>query len=234
MSTQLSEFNKTLVESIDEGVRSLFSQEVVDALHSSLIGKESITLDALPERLQMLHVILERYFGLGALTLERTIARSFYSKLGLEFHAVRTYQLENYVENARSKAKPVVLTSKLRNVSLPLKDDWDRILVESVREGIEDVLGMDSAKLAFRFLEHDVTFDTLPRHLPTFYSALRRNFGQDCQAVEIAIAKKLYLKLGLRFIGTPTTDLAAYVEDAYIKLSRREQEGFFSASHRPQ
>jgi hypothetical protein len=77
MSTQLTEFNKTLVESIDDGVRSLFSQEVVDALHSSLIGKESITLDALPERLQMLHVILERYFGLGTLTLERTIARSF-------------------------------------------------------------------------------------------------------------------------------------------------------------
>lgn len=234
MSTQLSDFDKTLIESIDEGVRSLFSQEVVDALHSNLSDKESITLDALPEQLQTLHVVLERYFGLGALTLERTIARNFYSKLGLVFDAVGTYQLEDYVENARGKSKPAVPASQSRIVNLPLKDDWDRLLLESVREGIEDVLGKDSAKLAFRFLERDVTFDKLPRHLPTFYAALKRNFGEDCPAVETAIARKLYLKLCLEFTETPNTDLAKYVEEAYIKLSRREQQGFLNASTRPQ
>jgi hypothetical protein len=234
MSTQLSEFDRTLIESIDEGVRGLFSQEVVDALHSNLINKESITLEALPEQLQTLHSVLERYFGLGALTLERTIARNLYSKLGLVFHAVATYQLENYVENARGKSKPALPTSQPRNVNLPLKDDWDRLLVESVREGIEDALGKDSAKLAFRFLERDVTFDKLPRHLPTFYSALKRNFGEDYPAVEAAIAKKLYVKLCLQFTEIPNADLGKYVEEAYVKLSLREKEGFFKASARPQ
>jgi hypothetical protein len=148
------------------------------------------------------------------------------------FHAIGTYQLENYVENARGKAKPAVPASQSRNVNLPLKDDWDRILVESVREGIEDVLGKDSAKLAFRFLERDVTFDKLPRHLPTFYSALKRNFREDCPAVETAIARKLYLKLCLEFTETPNTDLAKYVEAAYIKLSQREQQDFINISHK--
>jgi hypothetical protein len=234
MSTQLSDFNKTLIESTDEGVKSLFSQKVVDALHSNLKNKRSITPDAVPDQLQTLHIVLEKYFGLGALTVEKAIARSFYSKLGLRFQGVGTYQLEDYVENARNKLKSAVPTPQPRNVNLPLKDDWDRLLVESVREGIEDVLGKDSAKLAFRFLERDVTFDQLPRHLPTFYSALKKNFGKDCATIERAIARNLYLKLSLEFVETPNTELARYVEAAYIKLNQREQQGFINISGKPQ
>jgi hypothetical protein len=47
-----------------------------------------------------------------------------------------------------------------------------------------DVLGKDSAKSALRILARDFKFDELPRHLPTFYSALGRMFGNDRGGIE--------------------------------------------------
>jgi hypothetical protein len=84
--------------------------------------------------------------------------------------------------------------------------------------------------VAFHFLEREVAFDKLARHLPTFYAALRRNFGRDNGSVEIAIARKLYQKLSFDFTETPNTELSRYVETAYVKLSQREQQGFINIS----
>jgi hypothetical protein len=226
LSAQISDFDKALIESVDEAVRSLFSQQVLDALHSNLKVKRSIKPEEFPNQLPTLSTVLEKYFGLGSSTVERAIAQRLYSKLGLKFQRIDSYQLADYVENARNKPKSAAPSFEPTNVNLPLKEDFNRLLVESVREAIEDVLGKDSAKSAFRFLERDVPFDKLPQHLPTFYLALKKNFGKDCGMIEMAIARKLYLKLSLEFIETPNTELARYVELAIIKLSQREELGF--------
>lgn len=105
MSTQLNDFTKALLESIDEAVRSLFSQQVVAALHSNLRHKRAITPEALPDQLPTLHTVLEKYFGLGALTVERAIAHRLYSKLGLTFQRIETYQLEDYVNKVKTRLK---------------------------------------------------------------------------------------------------------------------------------
>ena len=215
---------------MDQGIRSLLSQEVADAFRSNLRDKLSIGAEEIPDQLPTVSVMLRKYFGPSARTIENTTAQELYSKCGLEFKKNQDYDLTDYVEDARNKLKSAVPTPQPRNVILPLKDDLDRLLVESVKEGIEDAIGKDSAKVAFRFLERDVTFDKLPRHLPTFYSALKKNFGKDCSTIEKAIAKKLYLKLSLEFTETPDAELSRYVEAAYIKLSQREQEGFMNIS----
>lgn len=105
MSTHLNDFDKMLVESIDEGIRSLFSQQVVDALRSNLKNKRAIAPDNLPAQLPTLHIVLGKYFGLGARTVERAIVRSLYSKLGLEFQTIEAYQLEDYVYNAKNRLR---------------------------------------------------------------------------------------------------------------------------------
>lgn len=219
---------------MDQAIRSLLSQEVVDAFRSNLRDKRSISPEEIPNHLPTVSNVLRKYFGPSAQTIENAIARELYSKYGLEFQKNQYYQLTDYVEIARSKIEWVAPTLEPKNVNLPLKGDLDRLLVESVKEAIEDVLGKDSAELAFRFLERDVTFDQLPRHLPTFYMTLKKNFGKDSATIETAIAKKLYLKLSLEFTETPNTELAKYVEAAYIKLNQREQQGFINISGKPQ
>lgn len=224
--TTKSEFNTALLESIDEVIRSLLSQAVLDALRSNLKNKRSINPEDIPDHLQTLSVVLKKYFGPGAHTIEKAIARRLYSKYGLEFQKNEDYELTDYVENARSKLQLAAPDVEPASGSLPLKKDFNSLLIESVRDGIEDDLGKDSAKLAFRFLESDVTFDRLPQHLPTFYLSLKKNFGKDHGKMELAVVRKLYQKLSLEFIETPNTELSRYVELAITKLTRREQLGF--------
>jgi hypothetical protein len=234
LTTHNDEFTAALLESMDQAIRSLLSQEVVEAFHSNLRDKMSISPEEIPNQLSTVSSVLRRYFGPSAQTIENAIVQELYSKYGLEFQENRYPQLIDYIENARNKLKSMAPTPEPKIVDLPLKADMDRLLVESVREAIEDVLGKDSAELAFRFIERDVTFDQLPRHLPTFYMALKKNFGKDSATIETAIAKKLYLKLSLEFTETPNTELARYVEAAYIKLNQREQQGFINISSKPQ
>jgi len=147
-------------------------------------------------------------------------------RCGLEYQRNDDYQLTDYVQNARNKLKSAAPSFQPKSERIPLKEDFDRLLVESVREAIEDALGKDSAESAFRMLERDVTFDKLPQRLSTFYITLNKMFGRDHGTIETAIARKLYLKLSLEFIETPNTALSRYVELALIKLSEREQQGF--------
>lgn len=210
---------------MDEAIRSLLSQEVLDAFRSNLRDKRSINSEEIPDQLPTVSIALRKYFGPSAQTIENTIAQRLYSKYGLEFQRNGNYQLTDYVENARNKLESRGPKLEPTPAYLPLKDDFDGILVESVKEAIEEILGKESAKAAFRFLERDVKFNELPRHLPTFYSALNKTFGKDRGRVELAIAKKLYLKLSLEFNETPNTELARYVETAFIKVSQRDQLG---------
>lgn len=219
MTSHNDEFSAALLDSMDEAIRSLLSQDVVDAFRSNLKNKRSISPEEIPDNLPTISIVLKKYFGPSAQTIEDEIVHRLYSKCGLEFQKNEDCQLTDYVEIARKKLKSA------GPERLPLREDFDRLLVESVREAIEDALGKDSVK-AFLMLERDVTLDKLPRRLSTFYIALNNIFGKDCSAIEIAIARKLYQKLMLEFVETSNTELAGYIESAMNKLSQREQVGF--------
>jgi len=231
-TSNVGNLETALTESVDETIRSLFSQQVVESFHANLKEKRSVNWEDLANQLPTLCIVLEKYFGLGSRTIERRIAQTLYAKYGLEFQRNEAFRLTDYVNNASSKLQPPPPSPSPEptNVNLPLKDDFNQLLVESVKEAIEEQLGKEQAKLAFRFLERDVTFEKLPNQLPTFYIALKKNFGADTGKIENAIARKLYQKLSLQFTENPDTELARYVESAFIKVSQREQSGFSSAS----
>lgn len=100
--TAQTDFDATLLESIDESIEALLGQEVVLALHLNLKNKRSIGREEIPDNIPTLCVVLEKYFGPSARTIGRAIARRLYSKLSLEFLIKGNYQLMNYVEDARS------------------------------------------------------------------------------------------------------------------------------------
>jgi hypothetical protein len=104
MSAKPAGFDEALIESVDEGVKALFSQQVVDALYLNLKNKRNIARADLPNQLPILRVVFAEYFGLGARTLERTIARRFYARLGIPFSGVQSYNLTDYVEHAAKQS----------------------------------------------------------------------------------------------------------------------------------
>lgn len=226
MYSHIVDFDAVLIESVDEAIRSLFSQQVVDALHSNLKDRRTISWDQIPNQLPTLCLVLEKYFGLGAHTVEVTIARELYSRFNLGFQSNEGYGLTDYVKDARQKLQFTPPTSEPTNGNLPLVEDFDRLLLEAVRETIEDVVGKDSANSALRILVRDFKFDELPRHLPTFYSALDKMFGNDRGRIETAIASKLYRKLRLEFTESSNAELSRYIERALINLRRRETTSF--------
>ncbi|HKZ41320.1 MAG TPA: hypothetical protein VJ044_10190 [Candidatus Hodarchaeales archaeon] len=98
------EFNKTLVESIDETITTLLSREVVDALYVHLQNAYSISSDEVPHRLETLLSTLEKTFGRpSSETICKAIAKKFYAKLDLTFYGNPGGTLLDYVEEAKIK-----------------------------------------------------------------------------------------------------------------------------------
>ena len=93
MTINDEEFDAALLESMDGAIRSLLSQEVVDAFHTNLRDKRSIKPEDIPNHLPTVSIVLEKYFGPSSHTIEKAIAQRLYSKCGLEFHGNESYML---------------------------------------------------------------------------------------------------------------------------------------------
>lgn len=95
-----------MLESIDETIAGLLSQEVVESLYLNLKTVHSIPRDEVPYRLDLLISILERVFGLrGSKTICKAIAKKAYAKLDLTFLDVPSRTLLDHVEEAKVKLR---------------------------------------------------------------------------------------------------------------------------------
>lgn len=97
------DFGAALIESVDEAIKMLFSEEVLEALFLNLKERRSITREEIPNELPTLCIVLEKYFGPSSRTIGRMIARRLYAKLNLEFVAVPHFQLPDYVDTAKKR-----------------------------------------------------------------------------------------------------------------------------------
>ena len=98
-----SDFNSALIESVDETMQTLFSREVVIALHFNLETRHAIFRENIPNAVHTLKLTLQENFGMSAPTIGRAIARKLYSKLHLESDSKQDYGLPEYVEEAKKR-----------------------------------------------------------------------------------------------------------------------------------
>jgi len=89
-----------LVESIDQALSDLLGRRAKEAIYDYLERRCYMSRDEIPGRLAEFCRILQANFGKGGLTIQRTIARRFYSKLGKSFIDYPGYTLVDYVERA--------------------------------------------------------------------------------------------------------------------------------------
>jgi len=107
----LKDFNGTLNKAISETIGNVLGSNVLDTLYHVLEAKYSVTSEELPYRLDTMWEVLEHALGyVSSRTVGRSIAKLFYSKLGLDFVAYPQWRLQDYVEGAKKK---LALTSNL-------------------------------------------------------------------------------------------------------------------------
>ena len=95
------DFNAKLLAAIDETMSNLLGKNVLETLHEHLAKEYDLAPDKVPYRLDTFVEVLDTVFGVpGSRTIEREIARKFYSKLGLRFDVTPNFRLQDYVEEA--------------------------------------------------------------------------------------------------------------------------------------
>ena len=98
------EFDVLLGEAIEESLSALFGKRVLESFYSCLDRRFDLGLDEIPCRLETVYEVLTDVFGIsGAGTIGRSMARSLYRKLNLQFEAYPGLKLMDYVEIAKRK-----------------------------------------------------------------------------------------------------------------------------------
>jgi len=104
------------------------------------------------------------------------------------------------------------------------ESDSSRLLLDSVDEALTDLFGAEFREMFYRYLEERFCMSkgTLPSRLDDLASVLSTTFGPTGSLVlGRAIAKRLYSKVGIRFIEKPGWTLVEYFD--YAK--KREDAG---------
>jgi hypothetical protein len=99
------------------------------------------------------------------------------------------------------------------------EQDFNVILIESIRETIAQLLSPKVAETLFEHLEkvYSIKKDEVPSRLDKLLLTLKTTFGSSsAQVVGKAIARRFYSRLGLEFSDNPQRTLVGYVENAKL------------------
>jgi hypothetical protein len=102
MVAKSKEFEKLLLESIDEALLSL-GESVRQSIYFHVEKNFQVTKDEIPQTLEHFQLALEKIFGIGSRYIEILIMKSLYTKIGRPQCMEKTEQLEfiKYVDAAR-------------------------------------------------------------------------------------------------------------------------------------
>jgi len=98
-----------LVESIDQGLCDLLGRRARETIYDYLERRCYMSRDEIPGRLEEFCGILQANFGKGGLTIQKTIAKRFYSRLEKRFIDYPGYTLADYVKNVTKPANASAL-----------------------------------------------------------------------------------------------------------------------------
>ncbi|MGQ9543539.1 MAG: hypothetical protein ACUVTM_05595 [Candidatus Bathyarchaeia archaeon] len=98
--TLKDKFRNVLLESIDLGLLVL-GEVARQALYSHIERRYQVKHEDLPDRLEVLHEVLEGVLGVGGRVVERLIARTMCESLNLRFIEHENWTLQEYVEYAK-------------------------------------------------------------------------------------------------------------------------------------
>ncbi len=91
--------------------------------------------------------------------------------------------------------------------------NFNEVLIEVIDNILVDVLGKEVAKTLYLYLKTVVFIEkrNIPKEIVAFHAGLRKLFGHGAIAIEDAIIKELFYRIGLKIT----------VKDSFVNLIRK-------------
>lgn len=99
----VEEFEKILLETIDEGMVQVFGNTSTGVIYDYLKGNHKLSKEDIPENLEVFSFSLEKMFGFGAILLEKLVLKKLYKKLGLKYEEKKGYKFLDYIKELKSQ-----------------------------------------------------------------------------------------------------------------------------------
>jgi hypothetical protein len=101
-------------------------------------------------------------------------------------------------------------------------DPVDILFVECTDEALTDLLGTRAREAIYDHLERNclIARKEIPKRLDDFFKLLNETFGQGSRTIGKVIAKKLYSKLGWKFVEVSSYEIEDYFAAAKNRLKR--------------
>jgi len=99
----VKEFEKILLETIDESMVQVFGNTSTGVIYDFIKGNHGLRKEDIPESLEIFSSSLEKMFGFGALLLEKLILKKLYTKLGLRYEENEGYKFLDYIKELKSQ-----------------------------------------------------------------------------------------------------------------------------------
>ena len=103
-SEQNAEFGSAVLGAVDDGFL-VYGEPVRHALYYSVEAKHHVRREQIPDRIEEFHKAIGEVCGYGGRVTERLIAKSLYSRLGLEFPEHKDWSLVEYVRHAKKETE---------------------------------------------------------------------------------------------------------------------------------
>jgi len=95
------DFNRLIVESVEESVAEVLGARVASAFWDHYQAFFGITREEMPYALDTLFSSLKKIFGVGGEILGRIIIRKLYAKVGVPLNYASGHPLRDYVEGLK-------------------------------------------------------------------------------------------------------------------------------------
>jgi hypothetical protein len=98
------------------------------------------------------------------------------------------------------------------------KNDFERLLSESLDDTLTDLFGEKSKQIIYTSLKskYCIAREKMPERLSDFDLALTEMFGRSSRAIRRVIVKRLYSRMRIEFVERTNYGLLDYVADARL------------------
>jgi hypothetical protein len=104
MGQKIIKFEEVLVEAVDEGLLML-GESGREIVYYQLQNSYGVEKEGIPNNLEVFTECLKKIFGSGSMSIEQSIIKILYRKIGIEYVEKKDYSFSKYVDDAKSVAK---------------------------------------------------------------------------------------------------------------------------------
>jgi hypothetical protein len=95
-------FNNVIVNTVDEELKKIFGEAATLVIYGYLENNLSLKREKIPEKIELFSQGLNKFFGSGAVMLEKTILTDLYSSFRSNFKEKKGYGLVDYVTELKN------------------------------------------------------------------------------------------------------------------------------------